>query len=132
MSHRIGRRPVLLIGNLMTLVSAIGVARSQTYAQCLACRMLMNVGGSVGLSIGPAAISDMFFLHEKGSRMGVNSILLVISPYVGGVAGGSIAYNKSLGWRWSMYIAAILYATQFVAQIFFGKFNSVYLWHFGV
>ncbi|GLA75184.1 hypothetical protein AtubIFM55763_006451 [Aspergillus tubingensis] len=118
-SHRIGRRPVLLIGNLMTLVSAIGVARSQTYAQCLACRMLMNVGGSVGLSIGPAAISDMFFLHEKGSRMGVNSILLVISPYVGGVAGGSIAYNKSLGWRWSMYIAAILYATQFLAQVFF-------------
>lgn len=85
----------------------------------------MNVGGSVGLSIGPAAISDMFFLHEKGSRMGVNSILLVISPYVGGVAGGSIAYNKSLGWRWSMYIAAILYATQFLAQVFFGKLISL-------
>ncbi|OOF95784.1 hypothetical protein ASPCADRAFT_207138 [Aspergillus carbonarius ITEM 5010] len=118
LSHRIGRRPVLLIGNLIALVSAIGVARSQTYAQALACRMVMNVGGSVGLSIGPAAISDMFFLHEKGSRMGVNSILLVISPYVGGVAGGSIAYNKHLGWRWSMYIAAILYATQFVAQFF--------------
>ncbi|PYH74128.1 MFS general substrate transporter [Aspergillus vadensis CBS 113365] len=118
LSHRIGRRPVLLIGNLIALLSAIGVARSETYAQALACRMVMNLGGSVGLSIGPAAISDMFFLHEKGSRMGINSILLVISPYVGGVAGGSIAYNKSLGWRWSMYIAAILYATQFIAQIF--------------
>ncbi|GJP94945.1 MFS general substrate transporter [Aspergillus niger] len=124
LSHRIGRRPVLLIGNLIALLSALGVARSQTYAQALACRMVMNLGGSVGLSIGPAAISDMFFLHEKGSRMGINSILLVISPYVGGVAGGSIAYNKSLGWRWSMYIAAILYATQFIAQIFLGNKSS--------
>ncbi|GCB26559.1 uncharacterized transporter C1529.01 [Aspergillus awamori] len=119
LSHRIGRRPVLLMGNLIALVSSIGVARSQTYAQALACRMVMTFGGSVGLSIGPAAISDMFFLHEKGSRMGVNSILLVIGPYVGGVAGASIAYNPNLGWRWSMYIAAILYAAQFISQFLF-------------
>jgi MFS family permease len=83
LSYRIGRRPVLLSGNLIALVSAIGVARSESYAQALACRMLMGLGGSVGLCIGPAAISDMFFLHEKGKRMGVNSILLVTAPYVG-------------------------------------------------
>jgi hypothetical protein len=47
--------------------------------------MAATFGGSVGLSIGPAAISDMFFLHEKGKRMGINSILLVIGPYVGRV-----------------------------------------------
>lgn len=83
LSHRIGRRPVLLIGNLLALVSVIGVAYSQTFAQALGCRMVATLGGSVGLSIGPAAISDMFFLHEKGKRMGINSILLVIGPYVG-------------------------------------------------
>jgi MFS family permease len=45
--------------------------------------MLMGFGGSAGLCIGPASISDMFFLHEKGTRMGVNSILLVVAPYIG-------------------------------------------------
>lgn len=65
LSHRIGRRPVLLLGNVIALVSAIGVARSQSYAQAVAYRMLMGLGGSVGLCIAPAAISDMFFLHEK-------------------------------------------------------------------
>ncbi|KAH8812625.1 major facilitator superfamily domain-containing protein [Xylogone sp. PMI_703] len=118
LSHRVGRRPVLLVGNLIALVAAIGVARSQSYASALGCRMVMGFGGSVGLCIAPAAISDMFFLHEKGTRMGINSILLVTAPYVGGVAGGSIQYNKSLGWRWSMYIAAILYAFQLFLQIF--------------
>ncbi|RFU30439.1 hypothetical protein B7463_g5919, partial [Scytalidium lignicola] len=118
LSHRVGRRPVLLIGNLIALVAAIGVAKSQSYAAALGCRIVMGFGGSVGLCIAPAAISDMFFLHEKGTRMGMNSILLVIAPYVGGVAGGSVQYNQSLGWRWSMYIAAILYAFQVFLQIF--------------
>ena len=83
LSHRIGRRPVLLLGNLIAIVAAIGVANSRTFAQALGCRMVQAFFGSVGLSIGPAAISDMFFLHEKGKRMGINSILLVIGPYVG-------------------------------------------------
>ncbi|ERS98342.1 hypothetical protein HMPREF1624_05126 [Sporothrix schenckii ATCC 58251] len=116
LSHRVGRRPVLLASQVIALVAAIGVARSESYAQALGCRMVMGFGGSAGLCIGPAAISDMFFLHEKGSRMGVNSILLVVAPYVGGVAGGAIQQNPALGWRWSMYVSAITYAVQLTAQ----------------
>ncbi|CAK7223769.1 hypothetical protein SBRCBS47491_005319 [Sporothrix bragantina] len=116
LSHRIGRRPVLLMSQIIALVAAIGVARSESYAQALGCRMVMGFGGSAGLCIGPAAISDMFFLHEKGSRMGVNSILLVVAPYVGGVAGGAVQQNPKLGWRWSMYVSAITYAVQLVGQ----------------
>ncbi|KAJ9157918.1 MFS general substrate transporter [Pleurostoma richardsiae] len=118
-SHRIGRRPVLLLSSIISLLAAIGVAQAQSYAQALGCRMLMGFGGSGGLCIGPAAISDMFFLHEKGTRMGINSILLVTAPYIGGVAGGSIQYNKNLGWRWSMYVSAICYGFQFILQTFF-------------
>ncbi|EFX04858.1 ankyrin repeat-containing protein [Grosmannia clavigera kw1407] len=118
-SHRIGRRPVLLMSQIIAMVAAIGVGRSETYAQALGCRMVMGFGGSAGLCIGPAAISDMFFLHEKGTRMGIQSILLVVAPYVGGVAGGSIQYNSKLGWRWSMYVSAICYSAQFVCQFFF-------------
>ncbi|KIH87539.1 hypothetical protein SPBR_04914 [Sporothrix brasiliensis 5110] len=116
LSHRVGRRPVLLASQVIALVAAIGVARSGSYAQALGCRMVMGFGGSAGLCIGPAAISDMFFLHEKGSRMGVNSILLVVAPYVGGVAGGAIQQNPTLGWRWSMYVSAITYAVQLTGQ----------------
>lgn len=116
LSHRIGRRPVLLMSQIIALVAAIGVARSESYAQALGCRMVMGFGGSAGLCIGPAAISDMFFLHEKGSRMGINSILLVVAPYVGGVAGGSVQQNPKLGWRWAMYVSAITYAVQLTGQ----------------
>lgn len=42
--------------------------------------------------------------------------------FTGGVGGGSVQYNKQLGWRWSMYISAICYAAQLVAQFFLGIF----------
>lgn len=83
LSRRIGRRPVLLIGPLISMAGAIGVANSHTFAQALACRMVMGFGGPVGLAIAAAAISDLFFQHEKGSRMGFNSLLMVVAPYVG-------------------------------------------------
>ncbi|RKU49612.1 hypothetical protein DL546_009554 [Coniochaeta pulveracea] len=119
LSRRIGRRPVLLMGPLISMAGAIGVANSQSFAQALACRMVMGFGGPVGLAIAAAAISDMFFQHEKGSRMGFNSLLMVVAPYVGGVGGGSIQHNENLGWRWAMYITAITYAAEFVLQLFF-------------
>ncbi|OAA54366.1 ankyrin repeat-containing protein [Niveomyces insectorum RCEF 264] len=116
LSHRVGRRPVLLASHLVALLAAIGVGRAQSYSQALGCRMLMGFGGSAGLCISTAGISDMFFLHEKGTRLGLNGMLFVVAPYVGGLAGGAIQQNKQLGWRWAMYIAAIVYAVQLIAQ----------------
>jgi MFS family permease len=121
LSQRLGRRPILLAGTLASMLFNIGLARSETYAQALVCRMLGYATASAGLCITPAAISDLFFFHEKGKRIGLNSFLLVVAPYLGGVTGGSIQYNPKLGWRWAMYIAAILYAFLFVAIFLCGK-----------
>ncbi|KAF2112054.1 major facilitator superfamily domain-containing protein [Lophiotrema nucula] len=115
LSQRLRRRPILLIGTIASMLFNIGLARSQTYAQALICRLFGYATASAGLCITPAAISDMFFFHEKGKRIGVNSFLLVVAPYLGGVTVGSIQYNPDLGWRWAMYIAAIMYACLFVA-----------------
>jgi len=79
----------------------------------------MAFAASAEIAIGPAAISDMFFHHEKGKRMGFNTFLLVCAPFLGGVSGGSIQQNPALGWRWAMYISAILYGILFVCQWFF-------------
>ncbi|KAF2494078.1 MFS general substrate transporter [Lophium mytilinum] len=118
LSQRIGRRPVLLGGNFIAIMFTIGLARSETYAQALTLRIFAMFFASVGICITPAAISDMFFLHEKGKRMGYNTFLLVCAPYLGGVVGGSIQYNENLGWRWAMYIAALLYVALLFAQVF--------------
>jgi MFS family permease len=112
---------MLLAGTLFSMLFNIGLANSQTYAQALICRLFGYGMASAGLCITPAAISDMFFFHEKGKRMGMNAFLMVVAPYLGGVCGGSIQYNPNLGWRWAMYIAAILYAGLFILILLCGK-----------
>lgn len=105
------------------MLFSLGVAKSESYAAALTCRMFMGLFASAGLCIAPAAISDMFYLHEKGKRMGLYTFMLVCAPYAGGIAGGSVQYNRSLGWRWSMYVAAIMYAALFVLMLFFGRLS---------
>lgn len=53
--------------------------------------------------------------------MGLNAYLMVVAPYLGGVTGGSIQFNPHLGWRWAMYIAAIMYAALLIAIFLFGE-----------
>ncbi|KAF2773020.1 MFS general substrate transporter [Teratosphaeria nubilosa] len=119
LSQRLGRRPIMLTGTFLSMLFNIGFARSQTYAQALVCRLLGYAMASAGLCITPAAISDMFFAHEKGKRIGMNTFLLVVAPYLGGVMGGAMQYNPHLGWRWAMNIAAMIYAFLFLALLLF-------------
>ncbi|ORY56861.1 major facilitator superfamily domain-containing protein [Pseudomassariella vexata] len=116
LSRRYGRRPILMVGSVVAIVFGIVVGRAETYGQALGCRILMAFGASSAICIGPAAISDMFFLHEKGTRMGINTFLLVCSPYLGGVAGGSLQYQPRLGWRWAMYISSVIYVVVLILQ----------------
>lgn len=120
-SQRIGRRPVLLGASLTSMAFNLGLANAQTYGAAVACRFFGYAAASAGLCITPAAISDMFFHHEKGKRMGINTFLLVTSPYLGAVIGGTIDNSPELGWRWSMYIASILYAGLFISILLFGE-----------
>jgi MFS family permease len=59
----------------------------------------------------------MYFRHQLGRMIGVNTILLVISPFLGGIVGGPIIQH--LGWRWSQYISGILMGVAFLAYLFF-------------
>jgi hypothetical protein len=42
-----------------------------------------------------------------------------VAPFAGGIIGGAIIDNKSLGWRWSQWISLIFMGAGLLAQIFF-------------
>jgi MFS family permease len=104
----------------MTIIFTIALSQSQTYTQAAVFRVFAYFGGSVGGCIALAAISEMFFLHEKASRMGLYTFFFVAAPYLGAVAGGSITQNASLGWQWTQYISIILYGALFFIMLLFG------------
>ena len=115
-SHFVGRRPVLIFGTLVSAISCFGCAVSKTYADVLVARYFQALGAAGPLALGPASVKDMYFRHELGRMVGINTILLVISPFCGGIIGGPIMQH--LGWRWSQWISGVLMFVAFFAYIF--------------
>ncbi|CAD6575760.1 MAG: hypothetical protein CYPHOPRED_005795 [Cyphobasidiales sp. Tagirdzhanova-0007] len=116
-SHFVGRRPVMLFANSLAVGASIGVAASQTFGQAMVFRILQDFGGSSAWSLGIAAIGDIFFRHEKGAKIGITSIAIVTSPFVGGIIGGTLIQYTS--WRWTQWFATITIGVGVVLQVFF-------------
>lgn len=59
LSHVLGRRPVLLMCNLISVAGTVVAASAKTYGTCMVGRVLLGLGGSAFWSLGPASIGDM-------------------------------------------------------------------------
>jgi MFS family permease len=58
----------------------------------------------------------MYFQHQLGKMVGINTLWLVISPFSGGIIGGPVLQN--LGWRWSQWISGIIMGVALAGYIF--------------
>ncbi|KAH8671513.1 major facilitator superfamily domain-containing protein [Xylariales sp. PMI_506] len=119
LSHFVGRRPVLLLCNVIAIVGTAVAASANTYGTCMGGRVILGLGGSAFWTLGPASIGDIFFRHEKGKKVGISTLAIVVAPFLGGIAGGAILNNPHLSWRWTEWIPLILMGAGLIAQIFF-------------
>ncbi|KAI1264949.1 MFS general substrate transporter [Xylariaceae sp. FL1019] len=117
LSHVLGRRPVLLMSNVIAIVGVAVAGTATTYGACLVGRIILGTGGSAFWTLGPASIGDIFFRHEKGKKIGISTLAIVVSPFLGTIVGGSI--SQHLGWRATQWIPLIFIAFGLVLQIFF-------------
>lgn len=62
LSHFIGRRPVLLMSNIIAIIGAVVVTTSKTYASCMVGRVILGAGGSAFWTLGPASIGDIVII----------------------------------------------------------------------
>jgi len=99
-SDRLGRKPILMAGLLVVVVSLFGVAWSGSYGWVAAWRALGGIGGGAFMGTVFATVADRFPPSERGQALGWivtgQSLSLVIGVPV-------VAYIGSLGgWRWAM------------------------------
>ncbi|OAA66933.1 ankyrin repeat-containing protein [Niveomyces insectorum RCEF 264] len=76
----------------------------------------LDVSYSKAVYVLTTPVINMYYRHQLGKMIGINTILLVISPFIGGIIGGPVIQN--LGWRWSQWISGILMGAAFVAYLF--------------
>lgn len=117
LSELYGRVPILQLANLIYLVfnTACGFAQSAT--QLIIFRFLAGIGGSAPLAIGGGVLSDVWRADERGAAVAIYSLMPLLGPALGPLAGGFITTHVS--WRWIFYAASIADAGVQLAGLFF-------------
>ncbi len=107
---RFGRKPPLLIGLFLYLLAAIGCALAPTVDWLIGLRLLLALGGCVGMVAGRAIVRDLFPVSETAKVFSTLILVMGVAPIIAPTMGGFI--TASLGWRFIFYtltlIAAIL------------------------
>ncbi len=96
-ADRVGRRPVLLAGLVLYLVSAIGATFASTIEQVIAARTVQGAAMSATIVCGRAMVRDLYLPREGAMVMaralGGLGLLAIASPLAGGLL------VATSGWR---------------------------------
>jgi len=114
LSDRFGRRPMLLIGMAIYMISGFLCAAAPTVEALQALRLLQGFGGCVGVVVTRAATRDYFSGSSLAQLLSSITAVQAFGPLVAPIIGGILV--SRLDWRWiylvqGAFAALILLAT---------------------
>ncbi|KAK5064780.1 hypothetical protein LTR84_000614 [Exophiala bonariae] len=113
-----GKRLVYITTTLLTLVSCIWAATSKSYESLLVSRLFQGFGMGAFLSVaGTASINDIFFVHQRGLRVGVWNLAVTASINIAPTISAQVII--ALTWRWTFWLISITYGVVLGCVILF-------------
>ncbi|KAJ9493834.1 hypothetical protein LTR99_011156 [Exophiala xenobiotica] len=116
-SNVYGRRPIYIYVSTIGIAAGAGCAVAKTWGSLIAARVFVGVGTAPGMAIGAAAVSDMYFMHERGRMMGIYVVFITNGAHVAAVCGGFTALHTS--WRWCYWVPCIALAVSWLINLFY-------------
>ena len=101
-----GRRIPILIGMLGCSAFTLATAVSQNVQTLMTCRFFAGLFAASLVTIVPAIYADIFETVHRSIAIAVYTCAMFIAPLTAPVVGGFVADN--IGWRWTLYIPAIM------------------------
>lgn len=101
-----GRRPVLLLSLVCSLVGNVGCAVSHSYATMGLCRAITAFFISPAAAIGSAVVAESFFLRDRARYMGVWTLMVTIGVPTAPFIFGFVAMR--VGYRWIYWVLAMV------------------------
>ena len=86
----LGKRPVFIISCLLLFVSCIWAAMAPTFHSLLGATIVGAFAGASTETLVAATVNDIFFLHERGAKMGYYIVAISWGSNVGPLCGGFI------------------------------------------
>lgn len=96
---KFGRRPVMLLTMLAYLLGLVGASVSTTYGGLMAARIIHAFASGVCEALPVQLVNDIFFLHERGSKLGYYTVCLCWGS-TGPLYAG---YMLAGGYSWRLY-----------------------------
>jgi MFS family permease len=112
------KRPGLLFSVTCAFAGSVWAGAAQSYESFLGARVPQGMSMSYFESVMYAVIGDLYFVHERGTRMALYITTLSGISNIPTMAAGKV--NESLGWRWVFWLLAIFSGTLWLLVIFFG------------
>lgn len=97
LSDRWGRRPVVLGGLALTVVSSLAASLCSTIDGLIIARSIQALGASSGVAVGRAIIRDLYSRDRAASMIGWVTMVMVVAPMIAPSLGGVM--DTMLGWR---------------------------------
>jgi len=97
LSDRFGRRPVLLGGFVVTVLTSFAAAAATNVVALVVARTAQALGASTGMVIGRAIIRDLYARDRAASMLGWVTMSVVAIPMLGPLMGGAL--EEWFGWR---------------------------------
>ncbi|KAH6684663.1 major facilitator superfamily domain-containing protein [Halenospora varia] len=110
-----GRRPVYVTSFVLYTACAVWSGASTTYGSELASRIVMGVAAGAAEVLAPLTISDIFFLHERGTVMGIYTCALSAGVSGGIIVSGLISIHYD--WRMIYWVSTALIGASTVLVI---------------
>ncbi|KAK0713593.1 major facilitator superfamily domain-containing protein [Lasiosphaeria miniovina] len=114
--HKIGRRPVMLGSLLLYCGGLIGCSQATSYGSLMAARVIHGFGSSVCEALPVQLVNDIFFLHERGKRLGYYTVCLCFGSTGPLYAGYMLSGGHD--WRLFFYVEFAFAVALFILAFF--------------
>ncbi|KUJ06858.1 MFS general substrate transporter [Mollisia scopiformis] len=114
--NKYGRRPMYIISFSGYFATAIWCGTTSNFTSELVGRIFLGFFSGAGECLGPATISDIFFLHERGTMMAMYNFATGSGVSIGIIISGFIVVNNS--WRVIYTVGAVMIGALLLLIIF--------------
>lgn len=102
-----GRRWPITAGVFGYSIFTIGTATAKDLQTIMITRFFAGLFAAAPLAIVPAAFADIYNNRTRGVAIAMFAMAVFVGPFASPFVGGFITMSY-LGWRWTMYISAIM------------------------